>query len=633
VNYVTRNHEANYPFTRVEDIVEFVGAGDYIFNVIDDFPAGKTRPPNLWHIAECGVATDAYQKRLESKGVKTVPESMMNDSEYDLIEWGINPDIAFQGSSPFDFSRLVLTEVQALAVNTHSLPAIVVIGEKLTDFCLYYTLSKMHGKTIWLPNWFMPVAEEFPKYMGSAIRKLEDKAQKSGNTSFALMSTSLPHQKLHDLIATLRTQITTISFAVEDGNDSFFIERQLRYPRKRYISQNVERVTTHQLVDDRLPGAFESPVPSAFLKVDPSIHRYVTEINFANHETPRHPSLSRQLIYGPRLGDVRAGIDGATYSNPGSFVTSSDIELQILRPGVYVPGAEDIFRIALEDCGFEHVISDKGAYETQTPTKFEGLSEIAKALSDEKQLALLRKFKDTSTAKDKVYDEGTFIEKLERRFLDFASILKILGDLEITKETIDRYILKGIFYRGLILQCNRCADLEWFDITEISQKFTCRRCGTTQNYTAQSGRHPHEPSWFYKLDEIVYQMIAHNGEVTLMSLHALERRSVGSFLFAPELGIKEKGSKKPFMEIDICCVMDGQLMIGEAKSVDTLKTSETAAAKAASKYKDIALQLGCSGVVFSTTAPNWNEETLQAIAAAFSSHPQIRVIKLTASTL
>jgi hypothetical protein len=429
-----------------------------------------------------------------------------------------------------------------------------------------------------------------------------------------------------------RTSPCIVEILVECGR-SFFIERQLRYPRKRYISQNVERVTTHQLVDDRLPGAFESPVPSAFLKVDPSIHRYVTEINFANHETPRHPSLSRQLIYGPRLGDVRAGIDGATYSNPGSFVTSSDIELQILRPGVYVPGAEDIFRIALEDCGFEHVISDKGAYETQTPTKFEGLSEIAKALSDEKQLALLRKFKDTSTAKDKVYDEGTFIEKLERRFLDFASILKILGDLEITKETIDRYILKGIFYRGLILQCNRCADLEWFDITEISQKFTCRRCGTTQNYTAQSGRHPHEPSWFYKLDEIVYQMIAHNGEVTLMSLHALERRSVGSFLFAPELGIKEKGSKKPFMEIDICCVMDGQLMIGEAKSVDTLKTSETAAAKAASKYKDIALQLGCSGVVFSTTAPNWNEETLQAIAAAFSSHPQIRVIKLTASTL
>jgi hypothetical protein len=144
-------------------------------------------------------------------------------------------------------------------------------------------------------------------------------------------------------------------------------------------------------------------------------------------------------------------------------------------------------------------------------------------------------------------------------FLNFDAIVKILEDIETAKETIDKYIVKGIFYRGIILHCNRCADLDWFDIAEIGQTFTCRRCGTTQHYTAQSWRHPHEPSWFYKLDEIVYQMIAHNGEVTLMSLNALQKRSFNSFLFAPELSIKEKGSKKGFMEIDICCVMDGTL--------------------------------------------------------------------------
>jgi hypothetical protein len=103
-------------------------------------------------------------------------------------------------------------------------------------------------------------------------------------------------------------------------------------------------------------------------------------------------------------------------------------------------------------------------------------------------------------------------------------------------------------------------------------------------------------------------------------------------LFTPELSIKVKDANKKYMELDIGCIMDGKLFIGEAKSGNTLQ-AEVSALKCATKYRDLALNLGASGVVFSTTEPNWNEASRKAMKDAFEDYLQFRIIKFTEATL
>jgi hypothetical protein len=139
--------------------------------------------------------------------------------------------------------------------------------------------------------------------------------------------------------------------------------------------------------------------------------------------------------------------------------------------------------------------------------------------------------------------------------------------------------------------------------------------------------------WFYKLDEMVYLMLENNGHVPLLTLNKLSISSKESFLFRPELRITPKGSDEAYLEIDICCIMDGRLCIGEAKSNNSLAGKDLTALQTAERYRNLALRMGASMVVFSTTESAWNQASRDAIHIAFENHPHIEVMTLTSSSL
>jgi hypothetical protein len=246
--------------------------------------------------------------------------------------------------------------------------------------------------------------------------------------------------------------------------------------------------------------------------------------------------------------------------------------------------------------------------------------------------ALLEKFLDQTKPKKDVFDEGVPLAD-GRRYLNFNAVVKLLSGPDRATEVIDDYIGKEVFYRGLILKCANCSDVEWFSISEITQTFTCRRCGKNQQYTKSSWRHPGEPSWFYKLDEIVYQALLNNSIAPILALNALREKCKDSFLFCPELRIRAQRNEKHFMELDICCIPDGQLCIGEAKSNGTLAAKGVSASEAAAKYRDLAVKLGAAQVIFSTSSPAWDKASETAIDSVFNALPHIVVSKLVASDL
>jgi hypothetical protein len=632
IGIVRAGESPSYPFTSVSDVVEVVPSPNVIFDVTNNLPEDRQAPPLLWLAAEIGIVTSDYRAALQQKRVTTGPKFTDTGSDSNFINWAIQPDSNLGANAAFGFTKLALAGVRAVGALRYATPSIIVRGETVRDFCLYYGLSRLHGRAIWLPTWFDPAPDSYPARMMYAVRVLEDRGRREHCEHIDVVSTSLPAPALQETVAILRDRIGVTSVAVEDGNSGGFIQKIVQHPLKVYAKKNIDQITTHQIVEDRMPGFFESPLPLAFTHVNPQIHRWIVEIFFMNHGTPRHPALGSYLASGPNLGDVRAGLDGVCFLCPGSLVRGDDIELQMLRLSIAVPGPEKVFEIALADCGYECEVSDKGRYESETIGKFGGIEGAAYALRNSQTAQLLREFLNKRGPTDRVYDEGVYLGD-KRRYLNFACILKFLPDEMRARRIVDDYIAKGVFHRGFVLKCQRCSDLSWFSVAEVTQNFTCKRCGTNQQYTYQSWRYPNEPSWFYKLDEMVYQMLNHNGDVTLLTLDALRRGSRDDFQFAPELSIKPQSAIKSIMEIDVPCIMNGKMIIGEAKSVDTLAIKGMTAVQAAAKYRDLAEQLGASGVIFSTSMPDWNEATHKAIDSTFGPYPHLKVYKYTAVQL
>jgi len=246
---------------------------------------------------------------------------------------------------------------------------------------------------------------------------------------------------------------------------------------------------------------------------------------------------------------------------------------------------------------------------------------------------LLMKFLEKSAAVKGIVNQGVYLKGDQRRYMDFASVKNIMGTDSISYELIDEYVEKSIFYRGYIFQCENCSDVAWHSIAEVDQSFTCQRCGKNQKYKHQHWKIPNEPLWFYKLDEMVYLMLNHNGHVPLLTLNKLRVTSKESFLFRPELRIIPKGSDKTFLEMDICCIPNGKLCIGEAKSNGDLAGNNLTAIEIAERYRDLALKIGASMIVFSTSADSWSAASVQAIDQTFAAHPHIEIKKWTSGVL
>ncbi|MES2392416.1 MAG: hypothetical protein V4555_12300 [Acidobacteriota bacterium] len=635
VNYLSAGSKPNYPLTYLGDLFPaLLTVPDHITDIKNDAPPEISKPPALWLLAECGIASESYQKELAVDcNVQVVPKFLVNTTEYELINIGINPGQYFNAFSPFALSRIGLKGVRSSSVRADRIPSVLVVGDTARDFCLYYGLSRLHGRAAWVPGWFSSAGGPDPSgRLATLIRIMSQRARREHSDQFAVMSLSQTTDALRSIADQIRNRVSMTTVITENANDSEYICKLVAHPVVWYVSGAVEQISNQMVLDDQLPGTFESPAPSIFSQINPQKHRWLVELTYLGRMTPRHPALGRRLISGANIGDTRAGIQGAAYQCPGVFVMGEDMEFQVLRPSVTFPDAETVFRAAISFAGLECKVSDKGAYAQASIEKFGGLEQIGTNLRSAPQFALLRKYCDKSRPSRNVFDEGVVLRD-QRRYLNFACIQKILGSSDLAKGTIDEYVRRGIFYRGFVFKCSRCADCSWFSVEELTQTFTCRRCSTQQQYVTSSWYYPNEPSWFYKLDEIVYHMLANDGDVSILTLDKLRRESMRDFQFAPELQIRTAGTDAWEMEIDICCISAGRMQIGEAKSVESLASGNRSAIAVATRYRQLAEQLSVSAVVFATTAEGWSPASESAIKSEFEKNPYLRVLRLTKDDL
>jgi hypothetical protein len=219
--------------------------------------------------------------------------------------------------------------------------------------------------------------------------------------------------------------------------------------------------------------------------------------------------------------------------------------------------------------GKEASLSDKGRYEKWMADESGGIAELGRFLTDPVTRVLLDAFRapqrgarhpnggrqafltlaEMAAALDEARGDG----RLARRVRGSPPSSTVAA--EWVSAAMDRRMVEG----GIDVKCHECLADEILRFGSFSRTFICPRCGLEQ-------RSPAVPDFGYQLSRVAHLFFEHNGDVPALTLSALARRAKTSYWcdFEHRL-VPARSSPGASSELDICVVIDGSLVIGEAK--------------------------------------------------------------------
>jgi hypothetical protein len=619
--------------------------------------------PLIWYASSLGLLSPSYLSALENAGLSISEHDFSGDDTKKLIHFVVG---AMNGESgafwmnstpeeistlsrrlPFTFSMLHLSRYRSVQYRDYSEPVVAVAGNTLEDFCLYFALSRLRDRVVWiLPSITEKAIKgeckaEYNPPEFNFVAALDSLAR--GNSQryegLDLVSISLSDSQLQSLPTCFSAALMGSDFHTGPKINRD-IESLIRHPFQVYETANIDRDQTKIVVDDELPGFFETPKPRLLRTIIPQKHRWIVDLRFDKYHLPKHAELAPFVVSIRNAGnqDVRMSSKGPSYY-PLSFMIpgGEDIDRVLVKPQLRRPSAISVIEILARSGGFKRCsISDKGFYSQDSLNKFGGLQPFAQLFHDSKKRRVLKKFLDTNKNQTDVFDEGALLSIDRRRYLNFSSMQKIMGSAEATAQMIDELLRKGIILRGLIFKCKFCRNSDWFAIGQVGQQFDCRRCGRSQYMTRENwfgaDADKYEASFYYKLDEIVFQGLRNDMDTPLLALAAIQERCEESFLFAPEMWFFEGEDQKPWMEADLLCIPDGILTLGEVKSANTIAGTTAEEKASLQNYRELAIRLGARRIVFATGSSAWSSSTQANIDTVFQGS-QIEIEILSAEEL
>lgn len=597
----------------------------------------------LWTASVTGLASDGYKEALGKIEIasRVIDYGNGRAELFDLVSKSVRGNLTFDDAGfPFAFSLAQLGSFRPLKFPDHNEATLVVAGETVEDFCLYYCLSRLRGKVMWLlPSW-LPTgdADDYSVWstqtnigcFAQSLSDLVESGQQEG--SIVLLSNSLAADALAAVKNTL--DLAWQNLPIEDGLPSggdpspvgqdstptlaTSLEWLLRYPIRMYETRNMDKVVSRHFMGEDMAGLFEPPLPRNFSYVHPYDHRWITEFSIANNHLPRHPALGEKVVRHNFLGTrgARTGREGVAFFCPHSGYVGGEIEQSVIKPAIRLPNCFSIFQLLAKGLNYDCQISDKGRFTLDTIMKFGSVSSLAHFLTSEAKRAVLEKYLDNKSPGPEVKDEGIVLQTDRRRYLDMAAVAKVMRGAKAAADLVDTLIGRAVFHRGLILKCEFCRSTDWFGVAELTDEFRCRRCNRSQVYRQFHALSRPEPVWYYKIDEMVFKGLSNGMVVPLLTLYQLERRAE-SFLFSPDIELLDPASGKQLLELDICCIADGQLTIGEAKRANRLGKTAREEREEVNKYFDLVQKIGATQVVFATHSERWRDETERIIAERF----------------
>jgi hypothetical protein len=568
----------------------------------------------LWLASITGLAGSAYNDIVSLNRI--VPFDY-EESSQDQIEYVVrNGQVARdqrEWVTPFELANINLGLYRSKYASSLVGPIIVVVGNTIFDYCLYYCLSRMIRFVTWMPLEWLRLDENIYKQYIYSLEYLKLDMQTFPKMIF--VSHSLGQADLEGEASKIIKLCSHISEDEVEIRQS--IKSLLKHPLRLYELDNADRASSVMTRDGTFIDMFNTPKPKHFKKVEPYEHRWITEVNVLGHQLPRHPELGHWVTRHSIITSDTARVSkyGIAYLCPSSAYFGGDIDTSLIKPTIYVPTADKVFDYIFMKEGYRAALSDKGIYAQRTLNKFGTLEVLGTVLRDEHYRSLLLKYLEKNRPEKGVHDEGCYLSD-RRRYLNFPTANKLIGDERKSQRIIETLVQLGVLYRGYVFKCRICKDAAWFGLGETSQLFTCKRCATQQYISTDSYWYESfQPGLFYKLDEIIYQYLTHNGYVATLCLDYLRRKQEASFLFTfdVELVSSESGIGEEKQELDVLCIQDGNIFLGEAKIENRLGKNGASEVTEIRKYYNLVRKIGARGVIFATFSDAWAPQTLANI--------------------
>lgn len=645
---VTWNSKVSFPLTAIEKIIP----NTEVRNIFSVDLSKKYNDMNLKLLvySVSGFATNEYLKELEKLDITIdhMPDNYPLKSILDdVIKGGVDlrsqklekelsetlktkkkaewiPEYDYLSQSPFSLSLLKLGKYHKITEHKDwEEPVVLVIGDTVEDFCYYYSLSKAHGDFYWIPRSFLnrferalAKKEKTKKY----LTELEAIPYAIINILYGKIGYGYDDKKI--LLASMSLgdkELTRLKNLLSKASINPDIAKSIEIVSNQDLTKcilsvieqdNYTNQQTQAFIDGQSVGRIETPKPKNFKYIDPREHRWITELTIDGYKLPQLHFLGHQVISLSDAHDVRVSGEGISYLCPSLGYFGGEIDSILVKPKMRLVDPITIFRDYYQEAGYKKIaISDKGQLTKRAIDKFGSLEEIGYFILPEQNRKLIEKFLNAPQIEDKeTGEEIVFVN--QRNYLNFKAIEITLGSEKAARQLVDELTIKNILHRGFIFHCEACLKSDWYSITEVTKTFTCSRCSHNQIYERSHWKSPNEPSWYYKLDEVIREGFKQNMSVPIMTLFQLKKKSKESFLFSHEISLWkiDPSNGKPDLEIDLNCIVDGKIVIGESK-VDTVTLSEI------NKYSSFikTLKKHPDRVVFSTFNDSWSEKVKEGI--------------------
>jgi hypothetical protein len=148
---------------------------------------------------------------------------------------------------------------------------------------------------------------------------------------------------------------------------------------------------------------------------------------------------------------------------------------------------------------------------------------------------------------------------------------EILGEREDDlKRSLSFFFGCGVMYRGHEWSCRECRHRNWVGVEALKDMMSCDVCGREHQL-------PIDVALDFRMNEFFATCLREHDTISVAwAISALRQQAKHSFMFAPQTALyrdyPENQGQRIDREVDILCIMDGRLVIGEVKASSELIT-------------------------------------------------------------
>jgi hypothetical protein len=544
----------------------------------------------------------------------------------------------FLADSPFARSGQSTVKIRTAVTEP---PIVCVIGETADDHALALLCDRLFQHAAWVPTHLL--ADDAP--LRTAVRMaLYSLSNISGAPDRPVLITSIsePAAVVGSLAASLNDMfgiytgdgkpmpdprraesISPLFLAAERGRSLLADPDAFSLRRYSPVANDAGDLST------LAPVAVSSPKAVEHLGADLD---WCIDVWMPGHQVPARTSLTSDRFQRATTGFpeaiIRTSRDGLTFASPnfGLVMAGAPPEARLASPLLRFPSADVIFA-ELAAGANAHIERSTAGRRSAIAVEMWG---SFRALADD-LAGPVRKLLDAFLPpKGADGDYGIGYEIRGNGYVAIEDAAKVLAaSLPDARNILDRLLTLNALRQGFLLYCARCRTYDFYRIEQVGPTFECHACGHASSLTrGQWYEQDPEPHWYYAIDQVVRDLLVTHGDVPLLAAADLGR-GTSSLLWCPELEITDATGS---VEIDICAVVDGRIVIGEAKSNATLR-GDKGTEDVAKGLAHAAQVLSADEIVLATSRTRWAKDVVStvrdAVSKSWARGPQPAINELT----